>query len=105
MIHPIPCITDSSEHRFPEEQPEPESLLTKVEEEISWVCDSWHDALQIDTAEGWQTVRSELFGAKQALIHCNGHWDERKALDELASIAFENTIACIRAGRYEGAKK
>ena len=105
MNHSIPCITDSDEHRFPDEQPEPESPLTLVEREIGWVCDSWRDALEIDTAEEWGTVRHELFGAKQALVHCPGHWDAYRALDDLASIAFENTIACICAGRFEGAKK
>ena len=104
MNHSIPCITDSDEHRFPEEQPEPESPLTDVEKHINWICDSWHGALEIDTAEEWQSVRSELFGAKQAFIHSARRWDQYKALHELSSIAFENTIACIRAGRYEGAK-
>ena len=105
MSHPIPCGLEDDRCRLEPETDEPESPLTLVEKEISWVCDSWREALEIDTAEEWGTVRHELFGARQALIHCPGHWDAYRALDDLASIAFENTIACIRAGRFEGAKK
>jgi hypothetical protein len=103
MNNLMPCITDSDEFRFEPDGLEDESPLTLIEQEISWICDSWADALEIDTADEWRNVRAELYGARQALIYCHGHYAASKALAELSEIASKNVTDCITCGRYEGA--
>ena len=103
-----PCWTDSEElNRFPPEAPEVEDddPRTDMEKRLSWICDSWADAMEIDTCEAWADVRSEIYGASQALVYCSGRYADSNALEDLREIALENSLACIRAGRYEGAKQ
>ncbi|MFP5471954.1 MAG: hypothetical protein ACLGGV_10205, partial [Bacteroidia bacterium] len=49
MNNLMPCITDSDEFRYPEEEAEEESPLTLVEQQIEWLCDDWKDALANDS--------------------------------------------------------
>jgi hypothetical protein len=107
-MNAIPCFRDSQENRFPEgDDIEDESPLSLLEQEIEWICDSWADALEIDTAEEWASVRSEIYGAKQALNRCIGvgHSNARVAFGDLGGIVFELELDCIARGRYEGAPK
>ena len=103
MTYAMPCITDSDEFRYSEEAAEKESPLTLVEQQIEWLCDDWHGALEEDSYEAWHSVRMEIYGATQMLNQIGTHYDTRRALDELGWIAFENSLESIRAGNYEGA--
>lgn len=80
---------------------EEEGLLTDMEKRLSWICDSWADAMEIDTCEAWADVRSEIYGATQALNYCTGRFDDCKALDTMRSVCMEHSIRCIQAGRYD----
>lgn len=101
----IACITDSDEFRYPEEAAEEESPLTLVEQQIEWLCDDWKDALTNDSFDEWHAMRMQIYGAKQMLVNSAGpcRFDVYRALDDLGNIAFENGLACIREGKYEGA--
>lgn len=100
----MPCWTDSEElNRFPAEEVEEESPLSLMEARIQWVCDSWHDAMINNTYDEWANVRSELYGARQALIWADYRMDDLKALMLLGDIAHMHSRDCIKAGRYEGA--
>ena len=86
---------------------EEEGLLTDAEQRIEWLFDSWADAVACDTYDEWHTVKSEIYGATQTLnaigsLALRGV-DPREELRLLGGVAFENSLVCIREGKYEGA--
>jgi hypothetical protein len=105
MTDRMPCGLEDDRVRFEPDSDEPVEVMTPMERRIHWVCDSWADALAIDTADEWQDMRRELFGAVQTLVYDSNRNEDRAAIMELQQIAFERTIECIREGKYAGAKK
>ena len=99
MNSTMPCGLDDPRIRFEleEEDTDPRSLL---ERRLSWICDSWADAMEIDTSEAWADVRAEIYGATQALNYCTGRFEDSNALDTMRSVCMEHSIRCIKEGRY-----
>lgn len=105
MNNRMPCITE--DERFRLEPDGEEMLLTLEEQRIEWLFDSWADAIQNDTHEGWHIVRSEIYGAIQMLnaigsLALRGV-DPRESLRMLTDVAFQHSRDCIAEGKYEGA--
>ena len=102
-MYSMPCYTDSDADRFPEEVEEDTDPRTESEKRISWICSDWADAIACDNYDEWYGVRMSIYGAIQTLIHSHDRWDDYKAMQTLGKMAFENSLVCLRAGRYEGA--
>lgn len=92
----------------PRQWDEPEAIeeedpLTDAEKRLEWICSDWAYAIECDTADEWDRVRMALYGATQAFIKCRSSRQEEQMARDLADIAFDRQIDCIKAGRYEGA--
>lgn len=102
MSHHIPCITDSDEHRFPDEYYSEEvPFLSDTEKRIEWICSEWQEALSSNDYETWRDLRMMLHGASQTLIHCKHRHDDYAAIATLSDMAFKNSIQCIKDGSHE----
>lgn len=92
----------------PRQWDEPEAIeeedpLTDAEKRLEWICSDWADAIECDTADEWDRVRMALYGATQAFTTCRFSRQEEQMARDLADIAFDRQIDCIRRFRYEGA--
>ncbi len=111
MNHHIPCITDSDENRFQSDPLHDATLdddfpvMTDMEKRIEWICGEWAEAIKSDTYEAWHDLRMMLHGAVLALGYCRDRHEDRMAINDLGTMVFENSLACIQAGKYEGATK
>lgn len=72
-----------------------------------WLCDEWAGAQDDDTLESWRDVGMMIHGASLALCYCSAddRSADRVALYNLFTLAYQHSIDCIAAGRYEGATK
>lgn len=100
----IPCGLEDDRIRFDADEPEADDPRTETEKRLEWICDEWKFAQEEDIYDTWRDVRMMIVGARQALNHCNDRYDDRMDLLDLMGIAFGYSLACILAGRYEGAK-
>jgi hypothetical protein len=97
----IPCITDSDEFCYQADDDETDNL-TDIERDLLWVCDIWKDALDIDNADEWKSVKDALFGATQAYNRMGyGYSMHREVLSDLSSLCFEHVLDAIRNRRYD----
>lgn len=103
MNNLMPCGLEDDRVRYEPEDDEPESMLTDVEQEIEWLCDDWQQALADDTYDTWRDVRMMVYGATQMLNQVGRHYETRAALNYLGTLAFDNGLVCLKAGKYEGA--
>ncbi len=85
------------------EEQEDADPRTEAEKRLSWVCDMWADAAEIDRYEDWHDMNMALHGALLALNHCPDRHYDRMAIMELSTLAYRHSADCIQAGCYEGA--
>ena len=107
MTARIPCGLEDDRIRYEPDEPEEESPLTPVEQRLSWLCEEWQAAVAEDYYDTWRDIRMMVHGALQALNWCkadNRH-EDRMALMQLGSVAFEHSLDCIASNKYEGAPK
>jgi hypothetical protein len=74
-----------------------------MEKRLEWICSDWADAITNDRHEEWRDLNMMLHGALQALNHCPYRHDDRMAIMALNTLAYQYSLDCIKAGRYEGA--
>lgn len=103
MNNRMPCGLDDDRIRFAPDV-EDDDPRTDTEKRLMWIEDEWASARHEDTYESWNDVRLMAFGAVQALINAEcRNVPEIAQLREIGDFAFENSMTCIKEGRYEGA--
>lgn len=106
----MPCGLDDPRIRFEPDlidADEDTDPRTDMEKRLEWLCDEWAYAQEADTLDEWRDVRMAIHGAYLALTFCSAddRSADRVALDNLSALAYQHSIDCISAGRYEGATK